>query len=84
VITQGIREFLSRDWDAARRSKDAYWADRIARCGPLEALRIADELRRQILMQDPAWPDAASRGADLLSHVRLSHLTRRVDSASRR
>ena len=38
VITRGIREFIARDWRAARESKDAYWGDRIARLGPQEGL----------------------------------------------
>jgi len=61
VITRGIKEFVARDWQAARDRKDAYWGERIARLGPLEAFRIADQLRRQAMHHDPAWPDAALR-----------------------
>jgi len=39
-----------------RDSKDAFWATRIARLGPIEGLRIADELRRQVVRQNPNWP----------------------------
>lgn len=78
MITRGIRQFLSRDWAAARASKETYWSERIARLGPAEGLRIADELRRQMLQQDPAWPNAESRDADLMSHVRLTALLRRA------
>jgi hypothetical protein len=74
---------MSRDWQAARDSKDAYWAERIARLGPAEAFRIAEELRRQVLLRDPAWPDAALRTADLLAHARLSDCLRRACSARR-
>lgn len=84
MVTRGIREFVSRDWEAVRESKDAYWADRIARLGPGEAVRIADELRRQMLQCDPHWPDPASRQADLESHVRLAALLRRADPTRRR
>lgn len=84
MVTRGIREYVNRDWRALRESKDAYWADRIARLGPGEALRIADELRRQMLDRDPHWPDPASRQADLETHVRLAALVRRADSARRR
>jgi len=80
VITRGIREFVARDWDAARNAKDAYWSERIARLGPLEGFRIADQLRRQALAQDPAWPHPADRHQDLLSHIRVSELLRRADS----
>jgi hypothetical protein len=83
VITRGIREFVSRDWLAVREAKDAYWGERVARLGPLEGLRIADELRRQALLQDRAWPDPADRREDLLAHVRLAELLQRADSTRR-
>ena len=83
VITSGIREFVSRDWAAVRDSKDRYWAERIDRLGPLEGLRVADDLRRQVLLQDAAWPDAALRRDDLQCHVRVVRLLRLVDTARR-
>ena len=84
VITSGIREFMSRDWRAVREAKDAYWGERILRLGPLEGLRIGDELRRQMIAQDASWPRPADRREDLLVHVRLSECFRRADSTSRR
>lgn len=83
MITRGIHAFMARDWKRARDAKDAYWAERVRRLGPLEALRIADELRRQVLMQHPDWPDAASRRDDLRHHVRMTELFARVDAARR-
>jgi hypothetical protein len=83
VITRAIREYVARDWAAARLSKDVYWARRIARLGPAEAFRIGEEIRRQALERDRAWPDPASRQQDLLSHVRLAELFRRVGAARR-
>jgi hypothetical protein len=83
VVTRGLREFVSRDWRAAREAKDAYWGVRIRRLGPLEGLRIADELRRQVLLQDPFWPRARERREDLLAHARFSALLRRADSTRR-
>lgn len=83
MITRGIREFVSRDWAAVRDSKDAYWAERIRRLGPLEGLRIADELRRQALLYDAKWPDAAARAEDLRSHVHMANLLRRASRALR-
>ena len=83
VITRGIREFVSRDWNAARKAKDAYWGERIARLGPLESFRIAEELRRQALTHDPAWPHPADRRADLLSHIRVAGLLRRASPPRR-
>jgi hypothetical protein len=72
---------MARDWQAARANKDAYWKERIARLGSSEAFRIADELRRQMQMIDPAWPDQAARDDDLASHVRLADCFRRADAA---
>ena len=83
VITDGIRGFMARDWQRVRDAKDAYWAERVGRLGPIEALRIADELRRQALLQHPDWPDAASRRDDLSHHVRMTELFARFDAARR-
>lgn len=74
---------MSRDWHSAREAKDAYGGERVARLGPLEGLRIADELRRQALLQDPAWPHPADRREHLLSQVRLAELLQRAGSARR-
>lgn len=82
MITRGIRELVERDWSAARASKDAYWRDRIARLGASEALRIAEELRRQMRLRNPDWPDGRLRREDLLSHVRLAERLRRAGPAS--
>lgn len=84
VITRGIREYISRDWEAVRENKDAYWAERILRLGPCEGFRIAEELRRQALAQDPAWPDAARQEEDLQSHLRVARLLRRASPTRRR
>jgi hypothetical protein len=84
VVTRGIREFVSRDWDSARHSKDVYWRERIAQRGPAEAFRIADELRRQVLAQHPDWPDTEQRHSDVASHVRVAELFRRAGSTRSR
>jgi hypothetical protein len=83
VITRGIRELVGRDWAAVRENKDAYWAARIDRLGPIEGIRIADELRRQMRLRNPEWPDARLREDDLLAHVRLAHLFRRASPTRR-
>ena len=83
MITDGIHAFMARDWRRARAAKDAYWADRIGRLGPIEAMRIAEELRRQTKLQHPDWPDAASREDDLRHHVHMTELFARVDAARR-
>ena len=84
MITRGIRKYVAREWRAARLSKDTYWARRIGRLGPAEAFRVAEELRRQAIDRDRTWPDPASRQQDLLSHVRLAEIFRRVGASRRR
>lgn len=84
VITRDLNAFVTRDWEAVRRAKDEYWAERIARLGPLEGFRIANELRRQALLQNPSWPDPEERREDLAAHVRLSGAFRRAASAGGR
>jgi hypothetical protein len=83
VITRDIREFVARDWAAARDAKDDYWGARIATLGPAEGLRIAGELRAQVIAMQPDWPTPEDREADLASHARLSQLFRRADAARR-
>ena len=82
-ITYGIREFVDRDWQRVRDSKDAHWAERIESLGPLEGLRIAGELHRQAILENPDWPDARSRREDLGSHIRLAAMLARADAARR-
>lgn len=83
MITDGIREFAARDWNAVRDAKDAYWAERVGRLGAAEGLRAADELRRQMLGLSPDWPDEEARRADLRFHADLSERLRRAGPARR-
>jgi hypothetical protein len=83
VITRGLRELVTRDWDRARLAKDTYWRERVSRLGAAEGFRVADELRRQALLHHPGWPDADARAADLEAHIRLSALLRRADRTGR-
>jgi hypothetical protein len=84
VITRGLRSFLDRDWAAVREAKDAYWAEVARTRGPLEALRIADELRRQTQQLRPGWPSAEDRAADLEAHIGLSERLQRGGDSRRR
>lgn len=84
MITRGIRELVDRDWEAVRDNTDTYWSERIARLGPIEACRMAEELRRFALMQHPEWPDPAMRADDLDAHIHLSALFRRAGTTRRR
>jgi hypothetical protein len=84
MVTRGIREFVSRDWQAARAGKDAYWGERIADLGPMEGFRIAEELRRQMLLVAPGWPNASSRYDDITTHARVAALLHRACPSRRR
>jgi hypothetical protein len=84
MITRGIREFVSRDWAAARENKEIYWGERIGRLGAIEGFRVAEELRCQMHRRDPSWPDAETRQADLLFHVTLAERLRRAGATRRR
>jgi hypothetical protein len=69
---------MARDWGAVRDAKDAFWAERIARLGPAEGLRIAEELRQQARLLDPAWPSEDDRREDLQAHLRFRALLDRA------
>jgi hypothetical protein len=84
VITDDIHAYMSRDWDAVRRWKDEYWAERIARLGPMEAFRIAEGLRQHALWINPSWPTPAERREDLAAHEQLSEKFRRAAAVSSR
>ena len=84
MITRGIREFMARDWKAARENKDSYWGERVGRLGAAEGLRIAEELRLQMRRRDPGWPDREARHGDLHFHVRMTERLRRAGATRRR
>lgn len=83
VITRDIRGYVSREWSVARDAKDQYWGDRIACLGAAEGLRVAGELRRQAIANDPGWPSDADRGDDFQAHLRLADQLRRASPARR-
>ena len=83
MVTRDIRAYVSRDWNAVRASKDEYWGRRIAALGPLEGMRIADELRRQAQASVPGWPDPAARADDLHAHIQFVQRLRRIHATVR-
>ena len=84
MVTRGLREFVARSWSEAREAKDAYWAERIRRLGPLEALRISDELRLHMRQANAGWPGAEERQRDLDAHLQLADRLHRAHSVRRR
>jgi len=77
-----IEAYLGRDWAGAALRKADYWAERKARLTPLEALGLADDLRRQVCSLRPDWPSAEERQDDLASHLKVSELLRRAGPLS--
>jgi len=87
MIAMGPREIqpdATRDSDALRLATELEWAERIRQHGPAEGFRIADELRKEKIAQDPGWPSQADREADLAHHVRMAELFRRIGRLDRR
>lgn len=75
-VTDGIQEYMSRDWGIFERTRTAR--------NPAEAVRIADELRRTVRLIRPDWPSVEARDEDLRFHQRMCRLLRRADRARRR
>ena len=48
--------FARRDWDALAASKDAQWLRERRRHGVAWCLRVADDLRRHVVLQRREWP----------------------------
>jgi len=75
---KALREFARRDWSAAARAKELYWADWKREHGPAAGIRVADELRRQVLAARPDWPSESERQEDLATHLRMIEVIRRA------
>ncbi len=84
VDLSDVAGFVKRDWAAVAALKERYWVERVKRLGPGEALRIADELRRQVVAARPGWPSPEERLRDLEDHERLAELLRRAVPARSR
>jgi hypothetical protein len=78
VRPDDIAAFVRRDWAALASSKDAQWLEERRRRGVAWCFRIADELRRQVVLRQPDWPEPSERQADLDTHVRVGKALRRV------
>jgi hypothetical protein len=68
---------LRRDAARAERDKALYWRKYKLEHGPAAGIRIADELRRQVIAQRPGWPDARERALDHAAHERVLDVLRR-------
>ena len=78
---QAVRDFLERDWASAARDKELYWRDYKRTHGPAAGIRVADELRRQVLAARPGWPSEQEREEDLATHRRVIEVLRSIGSS---
>lgn len=62
------------------RSKARYWVDARRRMTPLEAFRVADDMRRHVELLRPDWPTPEERAEDWATHARVSAMLRSVRS----
>ena len=81
VRPEDIAAFARRDWRTAAVSKQAQWLEERRRRGVSWCFRLGDDLRRQVARQQPTWPTAEERQADLDNHVRVGEALRRVHRA---
>jgi hypothetical protein len=59
------------DFAEAELAKELYWRDFKRKHGPAAGIRVAEELRRQVIAQRPEWPTARERAEDHASHQRV-------------
>jgi hypothetical protein len=72
VTKEEIVAYARRDWGAVEELKRRHWVERKRTMTPLEALELAEGLRRSVRELRPDWPSEAERNADLDCHVRLA------------
>ena len=70
AVTDGIREYMARDWGIFERTKE--------RLAPEPALALADELRVWAQTLHPGWPSDEESAEDLEAHARLAAALRRA------
>lgn len=82
---EDLRRFITLvDFRAAARDKELYWRDWKEKHGPAAGIRIADELRRQVIAQRPSFPSPGERREDLEAHLREIEAFQCFDDARRR
>jgi hypothetical protein len=66
--------FADRRWDVLAAADDEWWSTK----SPAERIRIADELRKQVLATRPGWPSPEERQADLETHAKVAEILARA------
>lgn len=75
ALTDGLREYMARDWAAMRESKERYWSEDLSAA---DRIRLAESLRLLVLSASPEWPSEEDRIGDLDAHVNLAGRIRRA------
>lgn len=78
-----LRVYVDRDWGSAARDDERSWIEQARRQGPAGGIRIAAELRRQVLAMRPDWPSRHERDLDHATHLRVIEALGRVPARSR-
>ncbi len=77
-----VLAFAERDWQRVARLETEFWTDRKRTLGLLEAFRLGDELRRQVIACRAEWPTEQSK--DLSTHSRVAETLGAVDPSRAR
>jgi hypothetical protein len=78
VDLRHIREFATRDWAAAERSKREYLAERARDAGGLWAFWASQSLFEHMRGLNPGFPASLPHGPDLEHQVELKRLLDRT------
>lgn len=74
-----VREFVHRNRDEVRASRQRYWAQQYRALGPARTIRASKVLWQFVRRLRPDWPTARDRAEDLAHHAELK---RRIDRAA--
>jgi hypothetical protein len=74
---------MRADGKRAELDKELYWRDYKREHGPAAGIRIAEQLRRQVIAQRPGWPSARERAEDHAVHQRVLDALARVGACTR-
>jgi hypothetical protein len=84
VKAADVSDYLNREWDRVREVGEAYLTLRKRALGPVEGLRLSDELRKQAIASHPEFPGRRERERDLRAHARVAELLRNAEKTRRR
>jgi hypothetical protein len=76
--SQQLVAFACRDRGPVEALRAVHWTAWKLAVPPLQAIELADGLRRHALSLKPHWPDEREREEDLAAHRRVAEALRRV------